>query len=162
MRRCINRQDGRSSMAEWFLSGGVRIMVARVVLRHSSQKCQVGGCPHFPLGPPTTTDVMDQQGVELASSQGRANTAEPYPRSLRGRFQSGYGNASYAGSLSPSLQMPAPPHVGTQPGRTAHYSEFPRHDARGDVQIILQTPNRVSGHHRGRGSELQPPRCPSK
>ena len=39
---------------------------------------------------------MDQQGAKLGSSQGRANTAEPYLRSLRGRFQSGYGNASYA------------------------------------------------------------------
>ena len=46
-------------MAERFLSRGVLIMATGVVLRHGSQKCQVGGCPHFPLGPPTTTDVMD-------------------------------------------------------------------------------------------------------
>ena len=111
-------------MAKGFLSRGVRIVATGVVLCHSSSKCQVGSRPHLSLGPPTTTDVMDQQGVELASSQGRANTAEPYPRSLRGRFQSGYGNASAAGSSSPALQTPAPPHVGIQPGRTAHYSEF--------------------------------------
>ena len=45
--------------APWFLSRGVRIMATGVVLHHSSQKCQVGGCPCFPLGPSTTTDVMD-------------------------------------------------------------------------------------------------------
>ena len=149
-------------MAQRFLSRGVRIMAIGVVLRHSSPKCQVGSCPHLSLGPSTTTDVMDQQGAELGSSQGRANTAEPYPRSLRGRFQSGYGNASYASSSSPALQTSAPPYVGIQPGRTASYSAFPWHDARRDVQIVLQTPNRVSGHHRGRGPKLQPPRCPSK
>ena len=149
-------------MAKGFLSRGVRIVATGVVLRHSSLKCQVGSCPHLSLGPSTTTDVMDQQGAELGSSQGRANTVEPYPRSLRGRFQSGYGNASYASSSSPALQMPAPPHVGIQPGRTAHYSAFPRHDARGDVQVVLQTPNRVSGHYRGRGPEQQPHHCPSK
>ena len=149
-------------MAKGFLSRGLRIVATGVVLRHSSPKCQVGSCPHLLLGPSTTTDVMDQQGVELGSSQGRANTVEPYPRSLRGRFQSGYGNASYAGSSSPALETPAPPHVGIQPGRTAHYSKFPRHDARGDVQIILRTPNRVSRHHRGCGFELQPPCYPSK
>ena len=149
-------------MAKGFLFRGVRIVATRVVLRHSSPKCQVGSCPHLSLRPPTTTDVMDQQGVELGSSQGRANTAEPYPRSLRGRLQSGYGNASYAGSSSPTLQTPAPSYVGIQPGRTVSYSAFPRHDARRDAQIVLRTPNRVSGHHRGRGPELQPPRCPSK
>ena len=149
-------------MARGFLPRGVRIVAAGVVLHHSSPKCQVGSCPHLSLGPSTTTDVMDQQGAELGSSQGRANTAEPYPRSLRGRFQSGYGNASYAGSSSPALQTPTPLHVGIQPGRTAHYLEFPRHDARGDVQIVLQTPNRVSGHYRGRRPKLQPPRCLSK
>ena len=149
-------------MAKGFLSRGVQIMATGVVLHHNSSKCQVGSCPHLSLGPSTTTDVMDQQGAELGSSQGRANTAEPYPRSLRGRFQSSYGNASYASSSSPALQTPAPPHVGIQPGRTAHYSEFPRHDARGDVQIVLRTPNRVSGHYRGRGPEQQPHRRPSK
>ena len=149
-------------MAKGFLSRGVRIVATGVVLRHSSPKCQVGSRPHLLLGPSTTTDVMDQQGAELGSSQGRANTAELYPRPLRGGFQSGYGNASYAGSSSPALQTPAPLYVGIQPGRTMYYSEFPRHDARGDVQIVLRTPNRVSGHYRGRGPELQPPRCPSK
>ena len=44
--------------------------------------CQVGSFPHLLLRPATTTDVMDQQGAELGSSQGRANTAKPYPRSL--------------------------------------------------------------------------------
>ena len=39
-------------MAERFLSRGVRIMATRVVLRHGSQKCQVGGCPRFSPGPP--------------------------------------------------------------------------------------------------------------
>ena len=149
-------------MARGFLPRGVRIVAAGVVLRHSSPKCQVGSCPHLSLRPPTTTDVMDQQGAELGSSQGRANTAEPYPRSLRGRFQSGYGNASYAGSSGPALQTPAPPHVGIQPRRTAHYSEFPRHDAQGDVQIVLRTPNRVSGHLQGRGPEQQSHRGLSK
>ena len=149
-------------MAKGFPSRGVCIVAIGVVLRHSSPKCQVGSCPHLSLGPSTTTDVMDQQGAELGSSQGRANTAEPHPRSLRGRFQSGYGNACYAGSSSPTLQTPAPPHVGIQPGMTMHYSEYPRHDAQGDVQIVLWTPDRVSGHYRGRGPELQPPRCPSK
>ena len=48
----MNRQDGRSSMAERFLSRGVRIMATGVVLRHGSQKCQVGICPRLPLGPP--------------------------------------------------------------------------------------------------------------
>ena len=144
-------------MAKGFLSRGVRIMAIGVVLRHSSPKCQVGSCPHLSLGPSTTTDVMDQQGTELGSSQGCANTAEPYPRSLRGRIQSGYGNASYAGSSSPALQTPAPPHVGIQPGRTAHYSAFPRHDARGDIQIVLRTANRVSGHYRGCGLSCNRP-----
>ena len=27
-------------------------MATGVVLRHGSQKCQVGGCPRFPLAPP--------------------------------------------------------------------------------------------------------------
>ena len=126
-------------MAKGFLSRGVRIVATRVVLRHSSPKCQVGSCPHLPLRPSTRTDVMDQQGTELGSSQGRANTAEPYPRSLRGRFQSSYCNASYAGSSSPALQTPAPPHVGIQPGRTVHYSEFPWHDAQGDVKSFFGT-----------------------
>ena len=149
-------------MAKGFLSIGLRIVAAGVILHHSSPKCQMGSCPHLSLRPPTTTDVMDQQGAELGSSQGRAHTTKSYPRSLRGRFQSGYGNASYAGSSSPALQTSAPPRVGIQPGRTAHYSEFPRHDAQGDVQIILRTPNRVSGHYRGRGPEQQPHHCPSK
>ena len=61
---------------------GVRIVATGVVLRHSSPKCQVGSCPHLSLGPPTATGVMDQQGAELGSSKGRANTAEPYLRSL--------------------------------------------------------------------------------
>ena len=39
-------------MAKRFLSRGVRIMATGVVLHHSSQKCQVGGSPRFPLGPP--------------------------------------------------------------------------------------------------------------
>ena len=73
-------------MAERFLSRGARIMATGVVLCHGSQKCQVGGCPRFPLGPPTTTDVMDQQRPELGASQGRAYTAKPHSRSLRGRF----------------------------------------------------------------------------
>ena len=149
-------------MANGFLSRCVRIVATGVVLRHSSSKCQVGSCPHLSLGPSTTTDVMDQQGAELGSSQGRDNTTEPYPRSFRGRFQSGYGNASHAGSSSPALQTPAPPHVGTQPRRTVHYSEFCRHDARGDVKIILRTPNRVSGYYRGRRPEQQLHRRPSK
>ena len=73
-------------MAERFLSRGVRIMAAVVVLRHSSQKCQVGGHPCFLLGPSTTADVMDQQRSELGSSQGRAYTAKPHSRSLQWRF----------------------------------------------------------------------------
>ena len=40
-----------------------------------------------------------------------------------------------------------------QPRRAVYYTEFPRLDARGDVQIILRTPNRVSGYYRGRGPE---------
>ena len=39
-------------MAGRFLSRGVRIMATGVVLCHGSPKCQVGGCPRFPLGPP--------------------------------------------------------------------------------------------------------------
>ena len=39
-------------MAKSLLSRGVGIMATGVVLRHGSQKCQVGGCPRFPLGPP--------------------------------------------------------------------------------------------------------------
>ena len=57
-------------------------MTTGVVLRHRSQKCQVGSFPRISLGPSTTTDVMDQQGAELGSSQGRVNTAKLYPRSL--------------------------------------------------------------------------------
>ena len=67
----------------------------------------MGGRPCFPLGPSTTTDVMDQQRSELGSSQGCAYTAKPHPRSLRGRFQFGCGNTSYAGSPSSALQTPA-------------------------------------------------------
>ena len=50
-------------MAKRFLSRGVRIMAMGVVLHHSSQKCQVGSFPRLSLGPSTTTDVMDQQGL---------------------------------------------------------------------------------------------------
>ena len=39
-------------MAERFLSRGVQIMATGVVLRHGSQKCQVGGCPALRSGPP--------------------------------------------------------------------------------------------------------------
>ena len=66
----------------------------------------MGGRPCFPLGPSTTTDVMDQQRSELGSSQGRAYTAKPHSRSLQWRFQFGCGNTSYAGSSSPALQTP--------------------------------------------------------
>ena len=38
-------------------------MAAEVVIHHSSPKCQVGSFPHLLLRPPTTTDVMDQQGL---------------------------------------------------------------------------------------------------
>ena len=73
-------------MAKRFLSRGVRIIAMGVVLHHRSQKYQVGSFPHPSLGPSTTTDVMDQQGAELGSSQGCAHTAEPHLGSLRGRF----------------------------------------------------------------------------
>ena len=39
-------------MAERFLSRGVRIMAMGVVLRHGSQKCQVGGSPRILPRPP--------------------------------------------------------------------------------------------------------------
>ena len=42
-------------------------MAMRVVLYHSSQGHQMGGAACFSLGPPTTTDVMDQHGAELVS-----------------------------------------------------------------------------------------------
>ena len=73
-------------MAKRFLSRGVLIMATGVVLHHRSQERQVGSFPRLSLGPSTTTDVMDQQGAELGSSQGCAHTAEPHPGSLRGRF----------------------------------------------------------------------------
>ena len=38
-------------------------MATGVVLHHRSQKCQVGSFPRLSLGPSTTTDVMDQQGL---------------------------------------------------------------------------------------------------
>ena len=38
-------------------------MATGVVLRHRSQKCQVGSFPRLSLGPSTTTDVIDQQGL---------------------------------------------------------------------------------------------------
>ena len=50
-------------MAERFLSRGVRIMAAGVVLCHSSQKCQVGGCPCFPLGPPPQLMAWVSRGL---------------------------------------------------------------------------------------------------
>ena len=50
-------------MAEGFLSRGVQTVATGVVLRHSSPKHQMGSCPHLSLGPPTRTDVMDQQGL---------------------------------------------------------------------------------------------------
>ena len=69
-------------MARGFLPRGVQIVAAGVVLHHSSPKCQVDSRPHLSLGPSIATDVMDQQGAELGSSKGRANTAKLYPRSL--------------------------------------------------------------------------------
>ena len=162
MRWGHNEQAYQCSLAKRLLHRNSQPMATGVVLRHCSQKCQVGSFPCLSLGPSTTTDVMDQQGAELGSSQGCTHTAEPHLRSLRGRLQFGYRNASYAGSSSPTLQTPTPPHVGIQPGRTVSYSAFPRHDAQRDVQIGLRTPNRVSGHLRGRGPEQQPHRGPSK
>ena len=50
-------------MAKGFLSRGARIVAAGVVLHHSSPKCQMGSGSHLSLGPPTTTDVMIQQGL---------------------------------------------------------------------------------------------------
>ena len=149
-------------MAKGFLSRGVRIVATGVVLLTAPQSAKWVAAPTFRSGPPPQLMLWISRGLSWGSSQGRANTTEPYPRSLRGRFQSGYGNASYAGLSSPALQTPTPPYVGIQPGRTTRYLAFPQHDARGDVQIVLRTPNRVSGHYRGHESELRPSRCPSK
>ena len=50
-------------MARGFLSRGVRIVAAGVVLRHSSPKCQVGSCPHLSLGPPPQLMLSVSRGL---------------------------------------------------------------------------------------------------
>ena len=58
-------------------------MAAGVVLHHSSPKCQVGSRPHLSLRPPTTTDVMDQQGL----SWGPAKDVPILPSHIRDLFE---------------------------------------------------------------------------
>src|SRR3954471_5044516 len=114
-------------------------MATRMVLCHSSHGYQMGGSPRLSLVSPSTTSVMDQQGARLGASKGCAHTAEPHPRSPRKRYWSGHSNASNVTSSNTALQPSSPPSVGIQSGGTASYSALPRHDARGDVQIVLRT-----------------------
>ena len=161
MRRRHGGQDAQHYLARRFLCGDCKRVVVKVVLHHRSPKCQMDSCPRLSLAPPPQLMSWISRGLSWGPAKD-VPILQSRIQDLFERFQSGYGSASYASSSSPALQTPAPSHVGIQPGRTASYSTFPRHDARRDVQIVLQITSNVSELVRGRRAELQSPGYSSK
>ena len=148
-------------MAERFLSRGVRIMARGVVLRHGSQKCQVGGCPRFPPGPPPQLMSWISTGL----SWRRAKDVPILQSRIQDLFEGDF-------NLVVVVQVMLVRRVQPCKRRPLRMWEFNPEGLQAIQHFLGMTheemyksffgPQIVSGHHRGRGPELQPPRCPSK
>ena len=150
----INKQDCWSSMAKGFHSRGVRIVAAGVVLHHSSPKCQVGSCPHLSLGPPTTTNVMDQQGL----SWGLAKDVPILQSCIRDLFERDFSlvmvvQVMLVRQVQPCKRRPLRMWEFNPEGPRAiqHFLGMTHEEM---YKSFFEPPNRVSGHHRGRGPEM--------